>query len=148
MVQARSFYPNSDAVLEGMFLMAMWTEDELDTIGEAAEIQIVTYREDGSPRKPVPIWVVRVGNDLFIRSVRGRFGGWYQGARENTDGDIIVDGTAHDVTFEPADSGLTATIDDAYHTKYHAKSPTHVAPIVAPSAAETTLRLVPKQGRE
>jgi hypothetical protein len=47
---------------------ANWTTDELDRIGRAEELQIAPERRDGSLRRPLPIWVVRVGDDLFVRS--------------------------------------------------------------------------------
>jgi hypothetical protein len=51
--------------------MAAWTSDELARIGTADELQIAPLRDDGTPRTPVPIWVVRDGDDLYIRSYRG-----------------------------------------------------------------------------
>jgi hypothetical protein len=36
-----------------MFGMATWTCDELDQIGKADELEIVTLRRDGTSRKPV-----------------------------------------------------------------------------------------------
>ena len=41
--------------------MATWTNDELTQIGTANELEIETQRKDGTLRKPVTIWVVRVG---------------------------------------------------------------------------------------
>jgi hypothetical protein len=48
-----------------------WTSDELDKIANADELRIATKRPDGTLRSPVPIWVVRHGDDLYIRSYRG-----------------------------------------------------------------------------
>ena len=48
--------------------MTTWTSDELDKIGSAEELQIASLRRDGTLRKPVTIWVVRVGDDLYVRS--------------------------------------------------------------------------------
>ena len=48
--------------------MTDWTTDELDKIGRAEELEITTLRRDGTPRKPVTIWVVRDGQDLYVRS--------------------------------------------------------------------------------
>src|SRR5689334_11494653 len=59
--------------------MANWTGDELDTIGKADELQIVTVRSDGTKRKPVTIWVVRHGDDLYVRSGYGDRAAWYRG---------------------------------------------------------------------
>lgn len=52
--------------------MSTWTNDELAKIGKAEELEIASVRSDGTPRKPVTIWVVRVGDDLYVSSVNGR----------------------------------------------------------------------------
>ena len=52
--------------------MAAWTRDELNKIGNAEELQITSLRRDGTLRNPLPIWVVRVGDDLYVRSMKGR----------------------------------------------------------------------------
>ena len=46
--------------------MSRWTSDELDKIGAAEELQIASVRRDGTLRKPVTIWVVRHGDDLYV----------------------------------------------------------------------------------
>jgi hypothetical protein len=51
--------------------MAAWTSDELDGIADAPELEIAPRLRDGSQRKPVPIWVVRAGDDLFVRAAYG-----------------------------------------------------------------------------
>ena len=48
-----------------------WTTDELDSIGDADELHLAPRRKDGTPRRTVPIWVVRVGDELYVRSWRG-----------------------------------------------------------------------------
>jgi hypothetical protein len=49
--------------------MTTWTNEELDKIGNAEELRIASLRSDGTLREPVIIWVVRVGDDLYVRSV-------------------------------------------------------------------------------
>jgi hypothetical protein len=41
-------------------------------IGRAEELEIASARRDGTLRQPVTIWVVRHGDDLYVRSVNGR----------------------------------------------------------------------------
>jgi hypothetical protein len=48
--------------------MTTWTDDELNAIDGADEMEIASLRRDGSMRKPVIIWVVRVGDRVFVRS--------------------------------------------------------------------------------
>ena len=46
--------------------MTTWTSTELNRIGKAEELQIASLRRDGTLRKPVIIWAVRVGDDLYM----------------------------------------------------------------------------------
>jgi hypothetical protein len=57
--------------------MRDWTAEELDTIGAADELEIAALRPDGI-RPATTIWVVRVGDDLYVRSYRGRAGRWFR----------------------------------------------------------------------
>jgi aryl-alcohol dehydrogenase-like predicted oxidoreductase len=52
--------------------MTAWTEDELARVGTAEELQIAPRRRYGTLHKPRTIWVVRHGDDLYVRSVNGR----------------------------------------------------------------------------
>jgi hypothetical protein len=123
--------------------MTTWTSDELDKIGNADELQLTTQRPDGSPRNPVTIWVVRHGDDLYVRSYRGSGGSWFRHAREHREGRIHAGGVGKDVTFTDADHDLDDQIDTAYRTKYRRYSGTYVDPMVAPQARATTIKLVP-----
>jgi hypothetical protein len=57
---------------------AAWTAEELARIGAAEELEIAPRRRDGTLRRAVPIWVVRVGDDLYVRSWRGSHGAWFR----------------------------------------------------------------------
>jgi hypothetical protein len=48
-----------------------WTSDELSDIEAAQELEMAAVRRDGTLRKPVPIWVVRAGDDLYVRAAYG-----------------------------------------------------------------------------
>src|SRR6266702_5766974 len=99
--------------------MTPWTSDELDSIGEAEELEIASVRRDGTQRKPVTIWVVRVGDDLYIRSVNGRTSAWFRGVQTRHEGHIRAGSVDKDVIFvEEADSDINDQIDAAYTTKY------------------------------
>ncbi|MBP8864811.1 MAG: DUF2255 family protein, partial [Anaerolineae bacterium] len=47
--------------------MSQWTEEELERIGAAEELQLASVQRDGTLRRPVTIWVVRVGDALYVR---------------------------------------------------------------------------------
>ena len=71
--------------------MATWTSDELNTIGGAEEVRITSARPDGTLRKPVIVWLVRNGDDLFVRSVNGRDAAWFRGVQDRHEGHIWAD---------------------------------------------------------
>ena len=125
--------------------MTTWTSDELDRIGNAEELRLATQQPDGTLRDPVTIWVIRHGNDLYVRSWRGPGGSWFRRTRERRDGRIQAGGVDRDVTFADADHGLDDQIDAAYRAKYRRYSGTYVNPMVAPQARATTIKLVPRQ---
>jgi len=114
--------------------MTVWTSDELDTIGNAEELRLATQRADGTLRNPVTIWVVRHGDDLYIRSYRGPDGSWFRHTRQRRDGHIQARGVDKDVTFTDADHDLNDQIDVAYSAKYHRYSASYVDPMINPQA--------------
>jgi hypothetical protein len=68
--------------------MIPWTDAELRKIEAAEELRIASLRKDGTLRKPVIIWVVRVGNELYVRSVNGRTSAWFRGVESRYEGQI------------------------------------------------------------
>jgi hypothetical protein len=122
-----------------------WTDDELDRIGAADELEIAAMRPDGTLRKPVTIWVVRDGDDLYVRSWRGSAGKWYRAALAAGDGHVSAAGVEKDVAFVTvADDAVNDTIDAAFRTKYGRYGDAYVGPMVNAQARATTLRLVPR----
>jgi len=123
--------------------MAAWTLDELDRIGSAEEMLIAPMRMDGSLQKPVIIWVVRIGDELFVRSVRGLRGAWFRGVQIRHEGWVSADGIEKDVVFEDvSDPVVIDEIDNAYRFKY-ARYPQYVAPLFKPEARAATIKLTP-----
>lgn len=99
--------------------MNTWTSAELNKIGSAEELQIASLRQDSTLRKRVIIWVVRVGDDLFVRSVNGRTSAWFRGLQTQHEGHIWAGGVEKDVIFvEEPDMNLNDQIDAAYAAKY------------------------------
>jgi hypothetical protein len=72
--------------------MGAWTNDELSTIEAAEELEISPRWRDGTLRDPVTIWVVRHGDDLYVRSVNGRGSSWFRGAQVRHDGRVRAGG--------------------------------------------------------
>jgi|SRR5436309_2022676 hypothetical protein len=127
--------------------MSGWTHNDLERMGAAEELQLATFKKDGTLRKPVVIWVVRVGDELYVRAYRGREGAWLRHTQQWPEGRIVADGVTKDVTFVDAssDEALNNKIDAAYQSKYRRYSATYVDPMIAPQARATTLKLVPSE---
>lgn len=125
--------------------MTTWTSDELKKIGTAEELQIASLRSDGTLRKPVIIWVVRVGDELYVRSVNGRTSAWFRGVESRHEGQIRAGGVVKDVTFvEELDPTIHEQIDAAYRTKYRRYAVSIVNTTVSPAARAATIKLVPR----
>ncbi len=123
--------------------MTAWTSDELKKIGDAEELEIQSRREDGTLRNPVTIWVVRQGDDLYVRAVKGR-GGWFRGTQTKHEGQIEAGGVKKDVTFVDADTSLNDAIDAIYREKYRRYAANIVGSVVTPEARDATIKLVPR----
>ena len=124
--------------------MTSWTSEELSRIGQAEELQIASRRPDGTLRRYVIIWVVRVGDDLYVRSAYGPTNPWYRRAKASGSGRIRAGGVERDVAFAEAAPEVHAAIDEAYHAKYDRYGPALVDPVVGPQTAGVTIRLVPQ----
>jgi hypothetical protein len=124
--------------------MTMWTSDELNKIGGAEELEIASLRRDGTLRKPVTIWVVRLGDDLYVRSAYGRAAAWFRGTQVRPEGRINAGGVEKDVLFKDADPAVYDQIDAAYRDKYRRHGAQYVNSIVTREARSTTIRLVPR----
>ena len=125
--------------------MTTWTPAQLDAFDDVAEIDVVTTRADGTTRPPVPIWVVRVGDDVYVRSWRGGAGTWYRHAARGGQLQVRLCGQQLDVAVElvPTAAAAHGHIDRAYRTKYGQYGSRYVDPMVAPDAQAATLRLLP-----
>ena len=124
--------------------MTKWTEEELTLIGAAEELQLASERRDGTMRSYVIMWVVRVGEDLYVRSAHGPTNPWFRRAKASQAGRIRAGGLERDVTFTEPNGGVHAAIDSAYHAKYDRYGPAIVGSVVGPEAASVTVKLVPR----
>ena len=124
--------------------MTTWTSDELARIGGAEELRLASARPDGTLRPYVTMWVVRAGDELYVRSAYGPDNPWFRRAKASGAGRIRAGGLERDVTFADAAPGAHAAIDAAYHAKYDRYGPRIVGTVVGPAAGAVTLRLVPR----
>lgn len=123
--------------------MTTWTKDELTRIGNAEELQLATARVDGSVVPYTTMWVVRVGDEVYVRSAGGPERQWYRHARSSGTGRIRAGGVERGVTFGEATADAHTAIDAAYHNKYDQYGPNIVGHVVGPAAKAITIRLLP-----
>lgn len=124
--------------------MTTWTNEDLNRVGEAEELQLASVRNDGTLRPYVTMWVVRVGDDLYVRSAHGPDNPWYRRAKASGAGRIRAGGVERHVTFADAAPGAHPAIDAAYHAKYDRYGSAIVGSVVGAKAAPVTIRLVPR----
>jgi hypothetical protein len=118
-----------------------FTEDDLALLRTAEEIDIETQAPGGSAHRTT-IWIVVDGDEVFVRSVRGRAGRWFQEATANPAVAILVDGRRLAATAIPAtDPDSIERTTDAYRAKYEGIP--GFAPMVKPEVFDATLRLEP-----
>ena len=79
--------------------MRTWTSGELRKVETAEEMELASLRGDGTLGNPVTIWVVRVGDDLYVRSWKGRTGAWFRATTVRQEGHIRAGGVDKNVTF-------------------------------------------------
>jgi hypothetical protein len=123
--------------------MTAWRSDELSTIEGADELDLASVRRDDTLRNPVTIWVVRHGDDLYIRSVNGRTATWFRGAQDRHEARIDAGDVEKDVLLVETDD-VNDEIDAAYRTKYRRYAASIVDTVVSPEARAATLKLVPR----
>jgi hypothetical protein len=123
--------------------VTMWTSEELATIEAAEELEIAGARPDGTLRKPTTIWVVREGDDVYLRSVYGPTSAWFRGVQVRHEGRIRAGGVEKDAIFEDVDDDrVDDQVDAAYRAKYGRYAQYIIDAITGPEARSTTLRVV------
>ena len=124
--------------------MTTSSAEELSRIGEAQEWQLASARPDGTIRPYVTMWVVRAGDDLYVRSAvrpeqpvvpprEGQRCGSHPGRWSGAEGDV-----------RRACPGRARRHRRRLHAKYDRYGPEFVGTVVGPEAAAVTIKLVPR----
>jgi hypothetical protein len=124
-----------------------WSVDDLDRLGSAGEVEVSSVRRDGSLSRARTVWIVRVGSQLYLRSVNGPDAAWYRSTRTFHRGRIQARGVARDVTWADVDAAgqpeIGPAVDAEYARKYQG-STAAIARINSPLARATTMRVEPR----
>ena len=127
--------------------MADWAKDDLRKIAGTDDLHIAPFRDDGRTYgTPTWIWSVVVDDTLYVRAYNGTNSRWYQAALRQKSGRITAAGVTKEVSFEPVDSDVNASIDDAYSAKY--KTSPYLKPMIGERARSATLKIVPRKKLE
>ena len=127
--------------------MSRWSQEDLDRLGGAEEVEVSSVRRDGSMSRTRTVWIVRVGDQLYLRSVTGPDGAWYRLTRAFRQGRIEARGVARDVTWVDVDAAEQPDVDPAVDAEYGRKyqgAPSAMAHITSPLARATTMRVEPR----
>ena len=92
------------------------------------QLEIAPRKRDGTLRKPLPIWAVRVGDDVYVRAAYGPGTGWHRVARTSREARIRAGGVEKDVTIEDADDAVNDQVTAAYKAKYSGYEATSSTP--------------------
>lgn len=126
-------------------MSTVWQNTDLVRIAEAQELTIQTRRSDGSLRNPLPIWVVRAGDELYIRSYKGDSAAWYRTAQASHAGHVSAGGVEADVEFgAETDGALNDRVDEAYRAKYAGYGASYTDAMTSAASRATTLKLTPR----
>ncbi len=118
-----------------------FTRALLDRLAATDEIDIETRSAPEASSHLVPIWVVVVNEEVYVRSVRGTSGRWFRNLVRNPIGAIRMAETRFAVRAEVVnDDQIIKQVSEAYLKKY-AESP-YANSIVAPQTLNATLHLI------
>ena len=122
--------------------MARTSQDLLWKLAEADEVEIETRRDAKSPLHRTTIWIVPTKDGVYVRSVRGKRGRWWQEAVANPRVAIRVGPEKVEALAElEKNPSVIKEVSAAFREKYGERWPNETEPLLRPSVAETTLRL-------
>ncbi|HEY9287516.1 MAG TPA: DUF2255 family protein [Candidatus Dormibacteraeota bacterium] len=113
-------------------------------LAESDEVEIETRGDARSPAHRTIIWIVPTQDGVYIRSVKGKRGRWYQEAIANPQVVIHVgrrQAPARAIT--ESSSKVISEVSAAYREKYGERWPEETEPMLKGSVLSTTLRLEP-----
>jgi hypothetical protein len=116
---------------------------DTDTLRLLQTVQEVTIRTEKHPDTAVITWVVTAGDEVYLRSVRGAKGRWYQDLKAG--GPALLEVQGRQIAVQAIPAGDAESIDRAsrqYLTKY--RSSPYAEPMVRAEVLSTTLRLEPR----
>lgn len=111
-------------------------------LAESDEVEIETRRDATSPVHRTTIWIVPTTNGVYVRSVRGKRGRWWQEASASPRVTIRVGREKVEARPElEKNPSVINEVSDAYREKYGERWPNETEPLLRRQTLDTTLRL-------
>ena len=118
------------------------TKFDAHTLGDVRSTQEVRIRTGKHPDSAVVIWVVAVGDEVFVRSFRGARGRWYRDLAQGGPATLELAGKHVSVQAVPATGAATIDrVSREFLSKYTSSS--YAQAMVKADILDTTLRLDP-----
>ena len=120
----------------------MATKGLLWKFADSDEIDIETRRDKQAPLHRTTIWIVPTKDGVYVRSVNGKKGRWYQEAVANPSVTIRVGRRKATARVEPErNPKVIREVSDAYREKYEERWPDDTPSMYRRTVLPTTLRL-------
>ena len=117
------------------------SEEQLSLLDETKEVHVRT--RSGDTESETIIWIVVVDDEVYIRSVKGEAGRWYQRALADPRVEILVDGEEIPFVARPVErTAEISAVSNALRGKYN-PGPSLDA-MVSEDVLDTTLKLEPR----
>jgi hypothetical protein len=112
-------------------------------VGQAEEIELETRTNASAPARRTTTWIVADRANLYVRSVRGPRGKWYQRVQHNPTATLHAGGQTLVVRLAPVtDTAEIDRVSAAYRQKYAAYA-SSVEAMLAPVTLPTTMKVTP-----
>ena len=111
------------------------------------KVEVSSVRRDGSLSRARTVWIVRVDDHLYLRSVNGPAAAWYRSTWSRHQGRIETGGVVRDVAWIDVDAVARPDTDPAVDAEYARKyrgSALAIAHINGREARTTTMRVDPR----
>lgn len=123
--------------------MARFDASLFQLLEREREVYVRVARRDGKIGE-LPIWIVTVDGEAYVRSYLADRGAWYRRALADGRMTLVVRGRAQPVVVEPiGDEALNRRISEAFVAKYGGTGPART--MVSEPVIATTLRVSPAE---
>ena len=121
--------------------MAQFSAEDLRVLAQTDEVEIETPRASGNSRRTT-IWIVVDGERVYVRSVRGPAGRWYQAVVSGSDARLHAGPRTWAIRTTPVgDQAEVDRVSEAIRRKYRDRWPGPTAAMLRPDVMPTTLRV-------